>query len=288
MPCIYPHVTRLTATGCHLQRPLVLAPGTPKLPHLMLALLAVAAAFSPPPVFTDPLAASLPAAPAGTVRSFPDASMTMEQVQSWLWGSLEAEEDQEGEPEEIEGFYSGAVKTREEHESYQQRFRTAEIEEIRMWQDQEEGEGYAGEEGEGSFGEEGELILGPIESYAGDGKEKARAATVAEFLKAEEEDGSYEARMDEFLEAGEGEGFHSGEENEGTFEEEGESYDMDVEERARAAEFLKAYKAMEEGEEGPSASPSPPPSPVSYLDYDLISEMYFKGLVYFKGPVGTY
>ena len=80
----------------------VLAPGTPKLPHLMLALLAVAAAFSPPPVFTDPLAASLPAAPAGTVRSFPDASMTMEQVQSWLWGSLEAEEDQEGEPEEIE------------------------------------------------------------------------------------------------------------------------------------------------------------------------------------------
>eukprot|EP00964_Phaeocystis_antarctica_P081258 scaffold50811_cov75-Phaeocystis_antarctica.AAC.2 len=68
----------------------------------MLALLAVATAFSPPPVFTDPLAASLPAAPAGTVRSFPDASMTMEQVQSWLWGSLEAEEDQEGEPEEIE------------------------------------------------------------------------------------------------------------------------------------------------------------------------------------------
>ena len=68
----------------------------------MLALLAVAAAFSPPPVFTDPLAASLPAAPAGTVRSFPDASMTMEQVQSWLWGSLEAEEDQEGEPEEVE------------------------------------------------------------------------------------------------------------------------------------------------------------------------------------------
>ena len=53
--------------------------------HIMLTLLALA--FSPPPVFT-------PAEPAGTgtVRNFPDASMTVEQeqVQSWLW-------DEEGE-----------------------------------------------------------------------------------------------------------------------------------------------------------------------------------------------
>ena len=71
----------------------------------MLALLAGAAAFSPPPVFTD----TLPAEPAGTVlRSFPDASMTkaggtaLEQAmplneqeqgqeQSWLWGGEERE-----------------------------------------------------------------------------------------------------------------------------------------------------------------------------------------------------
>ena len=91
---------KLSNSSLQLQQPLCDA--SFHIPHLMLALLAVAAAFSPPPVFTDPLAASLPAAPAGTVRSFPDASMTMEQVQSWLWGSLEAEEDQEGEPEEIE------------------------------------------------------------------------------------------------------------------------------------------------------------------------------------------
>ena len=192
-----------------------------------LTLLALAAAFSPPPVFT-------PAEPAGTgtVRSFPDASLTMEQeqVQSWLWDTLSVSRLD----------LSVAVG-----EGYQERL-AAEIEA----EDQEEGEGYAGE-GEGTFGEEGELILGPIESYAGDGNEKARAAAVAEFLKAEGKDGSYEARMDEFLQAGEGEGFYSGEENEGTFEEEGESYDMGMSRRGREQlNSWKAYiKTMEEGED---------------------------------------
>ena len=205
----------------------------------MLTLLALAVAFSPPPVFT-------PAEPAGTgtVRNFPDASMlTMEQeqVQSWLWDTLSVSRLD----------LSVAVG-----EGYQERL-AAEIEA----EDQEEGEGYAGE-GEGTFGEEGELILGPIESYAGDGNEKARAAAVAEFLKAEGKDGSYEARMDEFLQAGEGEGFYSGEENEGTFEEEGESYDMGMSRRGREQlNSWKAYiKTMEEGEEGPSP-PTPSPSP---------------------------
>ena len=181
---------------------------------------------------------------------------------------LEAEE--EGEAEEGEG-------TLEEYEKYLERL-AAFIEA----EHQEEGEGYSGEEErEGTLEEEGELILGPIESYgerkkedesyAGDVKAKARVTAVAEFLKAEEEDGSYGARMDEFLEAEEGEaeeGKVKG--NEGSFErvdesywpkvnafgkEEGksydgggESYDGDVEEKARAAEFLKAYKAAEEGE----------------------------------------
>ena len=110
--------------------------------------------------------------------------------------------EEEGEAEEGEG-------TLEEYESYLERLAAFIIEaEV-----QEEGEVYSGEEeGEGALEEEGELVLGPIESYgekeeegesyAGDVKEKARATAVAEFLKqAEEEDGSYEARMDEFLEA---------------------------------------------------------------------------------------
>ena len=144
---------------------------------------------------------------------------------------LEAEE--EGEVEEGEG-------TLEEYEKYLERLAAfIEVE------DQEEGEGYSGEEeGEGTLEEEGELILGPIESYgerkeeggsyAGDVKEKARATAVVEFLKAEEEDGRYEARMAEFLETEEGEGYE-GEEGEGTLEEGGESYTVRGRRRATAA-----------------------------------------------------
>ena len=134
----------------------------------MLALLAGAAAFSPPPVFTD----TLPAEAAGTVRSFADAlnaSMTMAggtpleqamplneqeegQEQSWLWGG-----------EEREWFG-----------------RSDSVQQFLVWNE----EGEEGDEGEGTFGEEGRMWEGG--SCAGDVKEKARATAVAEFLEAED------------------------------------------------------------------------------------------------------
>ena len=154
---------------------------------LAVTVLTGAAAFSPPPVPTGTL-------PAGAARSFPDATVATgggthggtPLEQAVLLNEQEQKQEQLLSPEARASGLGGPSPTREFLEWFG--------------------------EGEGALEEEGELVLGPIESYgekeeegesyAGDVKEKARATAVAEFLKqAEEEDGSYEARMDEFLEA---------------------------------------------------------------------------------------
>eukprot|EP00964_Phaeocystis_antarctica_P125886 scaffold89571_cov42-Phaeocystis_antarctica.AAC.1 len=248
---------------------------------LAVTVLTGAAAFSPPPVPTD----TLPAEPAGAVRSFPDgapltqAVLLNEQEQEAL--KVSRRYGKEKEAREWFGRFDSAKSFLEtlQWNSF--------LESLLEGEEGEEGvEGEEGEEGEeeGGGGEslvgegyEGEVTLGPAESYAGDVQEKARATAVAEFLKAEEEDGSYEARMDEFLEAKEGEGysgeggesyavlgsfeefmdrrykFEEGEEGEEGTLEEGESYGVWSEKsyQERRAEFLEAEEGEGyEGEEG--------------------------------------
>ena len=219
---------------------------------LAVTVLTGAAAFSPPPVPTD----TLPAEPAGAVRSFPDgapltqAVLLNEQEQEAL--KVSRRYGKEKEAREWFGRFDSAksfLETLQWNSFLESLLEGEEGEEGVEGEEGEEGE----EEGESSLGPvaefleaeaenrllvgegyEGEVTFGPAESYAGDVKEKARATAVVEFLKAEEEDGRYEARMAEFLEAEEGEDYE-GEEGEGTLEEGGESYTVRGRRRATAA-----------------------------------------------------
>ena len=222
---------------------------------LAVTVLTGAAAFSPPPVPTD----TLPAEPAGAVRSFPDgapltqAVLLNEQEQEALKVSRRYGKEKEarewfGRFDSVKSF----LETLQWNSFLESFLEGEEGEEGVEGEEGEEGE----EEGESSLGPvaefleaeaenrllvgegyEGEVTLGPAESYAGDVQEKARATAVAEFLKAEEEDGSYEARMDEFLEAKEGEGYSG---------EGGESYAV----LGSFEEFMDRRYKFEEGEEG--------------------------------------
>ena len=172
-----------------------------------------AAAFSPPPVPTDTL-------PAGAARSFPDATVA-------TGGGTHG-----GTPLEQAVLLNELEQKQEQLLSLEARawFERAITDSESEWF----GEDDSGKEGEGTIEVEGESSLESL-------KAESSLEQLAESLKAEDEDGSYLARV-EFLEAKflEAEEEGEAEEGEGTLEE----YESYLE---RLAAFIEA-EVQEEGE----------------------------------------